>query len=188
MRRISSWRSGVWAWDFGFTTRQVPQSLHRYYAVAIASVPNDILTAILTAAMDVGFGNHGIGSTRWQYSFLQIYTKSCVFTPPPFFLATLEAILTEPVQEAFDQRYVKRPTMYCKQVNRALSYGTCCLIPSLFCSWIPASRWKPHLRISTASLPTNRTLSDLTGTSRERKFLIPSSYVFVSTQKRTCYS
>ena len=30
-------------------------------AVAIASVPNDILTVTLTAAMDVGFGNHGIG-------------------------------------------------------------------------------------------------------------------------------
>ena len=41
-----------------------------------------------------------------------------------FFLATLEAVLTEPVQEAFDQRYAKDPTMYCKQVNRALSYGT----------------------------------------------------------------
>jgi hypothetical protein len=47
-------------------------------AVAIASVPNDILTATLTAAMDVGFGNHGLARQDNNVLFCK-FTQNHVF-------------------------------------------------------------------------------------------------------------
>jgi hypothetical protein len=73
-----------------------------------------------------------------------------------FFLATLEAILIEPVQETFDQHHDQRPTMYRKHVNRALSYGTLldAVVVLLLDTTVPLETMLEHLYQLFADKPT----------------------------------